>query len=81
MDPPRDASASPDCGAVPAGWDRSRGRHPGRPSALSDDHRSAAIAAVIHAGKALASVATRFRVHTRTIRRILDDYMAETNGR
>jgi len=60
---------------------RSTGRHLGRPSALSDDQRSAAIAAVINDGEALASVAIRFRVHTRTIRRVVADYRAETNGR
>lgn len=59
---------------------RSEGRRLGRPFALSDDQRSAAIAAVVRDGEALASVATRFRVHKRTIRRVVDDYMAATGG-
>jgi len=79
MDPPQDLTVKRErSGGGRAGAGRDRA---GRPSVLSDDQRSATTTATIHAGKARASAATRFRVHTRTTRRVVDDSMAETNVR
>jgi DNA invertase Pin-like site-specific DNA recombinase len=50
---------------------RARGRHVGRPPALTPDQKTEAIAAVYGLGRPVNEVAQHYGVHPRTIRRVL----------
>ena len=57
---------------------RQKGRRIGRPPALNDMERDAVILAVIEKGEHLSTVANRYNVHVRTIRRAIDSYLSQT---
>lgn len=57
---------------------RKKGRHIGRPPALSKIERAAVISAVIEKGEDVSTVADRYNVHKRTIRRAIDNYLSQT---
>jgi DNA invertase Pin-like site-specific DNA recombinase len=54
---------------------QSKGHHVGRPRSLTADQRTAAVFAVVKGGENPSAVANRYRVHARTIRRAVNEFL------
>ena len=53
-----------------------KGQHVGRPPALTPAERDAVVEAVIVNGETLSTVANRYQVHARTIRRAIESHLS-----